>query len=59
MPYSDKFKKIMNHFDRMYDDDAKARELAYKEAFQIGIKTYRDRVNKFKKQSLSISDMGF
>lgn len=48
MPYTDEFRKLLNHFSRLYDDGVKAMDLAYKEALSNDIPTFRNREKRFK-----------
>ena len=45
----------------MYEDEARAREHAYREAFESNVPTFEERARRSKRQKrpLSVSDMGF
>lgn len=47
MPYTDEFRKILDRFRRMYGDKAKAETLAFREAFELRIPTFRKRQLRF------------
>ena len=53
MPFTDEFLSLKAKYARLYSDSAKASELAYKEAFEKGIITFRNRQFNFKFNSHS------
>lgn len=57
MPFTTDFNRIRRKFSRLYDDRAKAETFAFKEAFDLNVKTFEGRRRNFKKQKESIFDM--
>lgn len=43
MPYTEEFNKLKRHFRNQYSDRAKAETFAFKEAFKLGLATFKDR----------------
>lgn len=48
MPFTEEFLRLKAKYARLYSDSAKANELAYKEAFEKGVITFKDRQFNFK-----------